>query len=320
MKIKVTGDLNHNVYGRNGMRNKLEYGFKELGHEIVEEGEDILIIPGSSANFKHVQTMGKKIWWSHGVNWGRGFANENNETLKDNFDNCELVAYQSEFAKHMVEKAFGKREGPIIFNASVPKLPGNFIKWKHGEEIRIVCCSIWRAWKRLHEIERMVRGLASKGHKIKLSVVGKDHRDDCPFGLPKEGDNFKIEYLGLMNINEMIPIYYQNHVGVHLSFNDYSPASVTEMMASGLPVIVTNSGGSKDVVQDKGGIVINTDPFIDTSFPIHNEGQLPKVDDDKFEKALFEILNNLEEYQKRNMDWVLGEANCVKSAEKFLKL
>jgi len=192
--------------------------------------------------------------------------------------------------------------------------------WKEGKEIKVACCSIWRAWKRLHEIERLVRLIGEEGSKIHLYVIGKDPKDNCPFGLPKIGSGYEIEYLGMMNINSQKEIYWQCHVGIHLAFNDYSPAVVTEMMACGLPVIVTNSGGSRDIVQDKGGIVLDVDPFIDTPFPIHQEERLPKIDDQKFKDALFKILNNLSEYQKKDRGWVLSSANCIEQAEKFLTL
>jgi len=320
MKIKITGNENHNVYGMNGMRGKLEYGFKELSHEIVEDGEELLIVPGSSADLIEIETSGKKIWWSHGVNWGRGFENEDNTVLKNNYDNCDLVAYQSEFAKHMVEKAFGKKDGPLIYNTSITNLPDRPSMWFQGHTVKLVSCSIWRAWKRLHEIERLVRLFASKGFEVELSVIGKDPVDDCPFGEPKEGKNYKIKYLGLMNINDMVKIYHESHIGIHLAFNDYSPATVTEMMAMGLPVIVTNSGGSKDIVGKKGGMVLKTDPFVDESFAIHNEGILPKVDDDKFEDALYHMIHNLRVWQKNVKEWVDEEANPIRQCEKFINL
>jgi len=319
MKIKVTGRSGHPVYGENGMMGKLQYGFRKLGHEIVEEGEELLIVPGESADLSQIQTNAKKIWWSHGVHWARGFENENLTVLKNNYDNCDVVAYQSRFARHMVHKAFGEKKGLIIWNASIPAFPEKFIEWKPGQEIKAICCSIWRAWKRLHEIERLIRLIASKGQKIRLQVIGKDPRDDCPYGLPREGDNYKIEYLGLKNIEEMKPLYHQNHIGIHLAFNDFSPASITEMMACGLPVIVTNSGGSKDIVQHA-GIILETDPFVDTPMNIHREDMLPTVNDQKFEEGFWQLINNLSNYQQKNKKWVLEQANCIKSAEKFLKL
>lgn len=313
MKVKITKRSGHPVYGEGGMFGKLKYGFEKLGHEVVEEGEELLIVPGSSAE---IPIGSNSIWWSHGCNWARGFENEDNKVLKNNFDNCKWVAYQSEFAKHMVEKAFGKKDGPIVFNASIPMLPEVYPKFIAEPEVRLVCCSIWRAWKRLHEIERLVRLLADRGYRIHLSVIGKDPRDNCPFDLPKEGPNYKIEYLGLMDIHKMKEIYWKSHVGVHLAFNDYSPAVVTEMMACGLPVIVTNSGGSRDLNPN----IIYTDPFVDTPFNIHSEGVLPKVDEMQFEKMLASILVNLEKKQQENAEWVLSKLNCVKSAEELLNL
>ena len=320
MKIKITGNENHSVYGMNGMRGKLEHGFKKLGHEIVESGEELLIVPGASADLAEIETMGKKIWWSHGVNWAHGFENEDNKVLRSNYDNCNLVVYQSEFAKHMVEKAFGKKDGVLIYNASIPNFPDKVPIWFQGQKVRVVACSIWRAWKRLHEVERLIRLFASKGFDIELSVIGRDPADDCLFGKPKKGQNYEIKYLGLMDINSMAKIYHEAHVGIHLAFNDYSPATVTEMMAMGLPVIVTNSGGSQDIVQNEGGKVLKTDPFIDEPLNIFSEEILPKVNDGLFEDALFDIIHNLPVWQKKVRDWVKVEANPVRQCEKFIDL
>jgi glycosyltransferase involved in cell wall biosynthesis len=319
MKIKITGREGHPVYGKGGMQGKLEYGFKQLGHDIVEEGEELLIVPGTSADLSKIQTNAKKIWWSHGVNWARGFENEDLTEFKNNYDNCDAIAYQSRFARHMVCKAFGEKKGPIIWNASIPMLPMTFPALGENEEIKMIACSIWRAWKRLHEIERLIRLMATKGHKINLKVIGKDPRDECPYQLPKSGENYTIEYLGLKNIEEMRPLYHESHVGTHLAFNDYSPASVTEMMACGLPVIVTNSGGSKDIVQHA-GIILKTDPSTDVSMNIHREDALPTVDDQKFEEGFLQITNNLADYQQKNKKWVEEQANCIKSAERLLNL
>jgi len=109
------------------------------------------------------------------------------------------------------------------------------------------------------------------------------------------------------------------HFYLHLGFNDYSPAVVGEMMAWGLPAMVTNSGGSKDIVQDN-GIILWVDNFIDSPFNIYREDVLPKVDDEKFENGFWEMMNNLEDYQKKNKEWVLEEINATKQAEKWIKL
>jgi len=45
---------------------------------------------------------------------------------------------------------------------------------------------------------------------------------------------------------------------------------------------------------------------------------LPKIDNDKFKKAFFEMVNNLEYYQQKNKEWVLQEANIIFQAKKFL--
>ena len=319
MKIRITGKSGHPVYGENGMMGKLEYGFRTLGHEIVESDEEMLIVPGASANLREIQTTGKKIFWNHGVHWFRGFKTPWNDILRDNFETCDLIAYQSEFAKHMMQKAFGEKEGPIIWNASIPDFPELVPKWNRLEEIKVVCCSMWRAWKMLHEIERMTRLIAEQGQKIKLFVIGREPTEKALYGLPFIGENYEITYLGSKGHEDMKKIYRECHIGVHLAFNDFSPATVTEMMAWGLPVIVTDSGGSKDIVQNA-GIILKGDPFVDEPFRIQDEDILPKIDNQKFLDGFWELMNNLETYQQKNKEWVIQEANCVNSAQKFLDL
>lgn len=303
------------------MAGKASYGFQQLGHPIVEDDPDLVLTFGSSTHWNEIKDLsGKKVLSCHGVDWWRNFESPNNEKIKSVWDNADLVVYQSEFAKHMTEKAFGQKDGPIIWNASISNFPEKFIKWNLREEIKVVCTSIWRPWKRLHEIERLIRLVAQQGQKIKLFVVGKDSvYKTASFDLPLIGENYEIVYCGLMNHQQMAELYHQCHIGLHLSFNDFSPATVTEMMAMGLPMIVTNSGGSKDVIQHA-GIVLDTDPFVDYPFNIMREDVLPKVDDQKFLDGFWKLMNNLEEYQIKNKEWVLKEANITRQMEKLLKI
>lgn len=320
MKIRITGRHGHFVYGeKNGMQGRLEYGFKKLGHEIVESGEEMLIVPGASANLKDIETTGKKIFWNHGLHWFRGFETPWNDILKDNFEVCDLIAYQSEFAKHMMQKAFGEKEGPIILNAGIPNFPEKFNTWKRGEEIKIACASVWRAWKNLHQIERSIRLVAESGQKVSIYVIGRDSSCKGLYDLPLRGENYKINYMGTMSLEDMNKIYHQCHIGVHLAFNDFSPSVVFEQMSAGLPMIITNSGGSVDAIGD-GSIAIDTDPFVDEPFNVQNENTLPKIDNQKFLDGFWELMNNLETYQQKNREWVIQEANCVNSAQKFLNL
>jgi len=309
MKIKVLGNLGHHTYG--WMRRKAEHGFRELGHEIVEDGEDMILAFGSCADWSFVKkSKGKKFHSCHGVDWWRGPKSPENERIRGLWKNSDVVAYQSEFAKHMTEKTFnGERGNNFIYNAGIPDFPEELLSWKEGETIHMATCAIFRPWKRLHEMERLTKMLNDKGTKVELHVIGKDGEPSEPY----------FHYYGVIGHEEMKEIAKKCHFYLHLGFNDYSPAVVGEMMAWGLPAMVTNSGGSKDIVQDN-GIILWVDNFIDSPFNIYREDVLPKVDDEKFENGFWEMMNNLEDYQKKNKEWVLEEINATKQAEKWIKL
>ena len=219
----------------------------------------------------------------------------------------------------MTEKAFGIKEGPIVLNAGIPDFPQTRQTWKEGEEIRIAVCAVWRAWKRLHECERLAREIATRGRKVKMYVVGRSPTEKGLYGLPLHGDNYDIEYLGMMNHETMKDIYYQCHLFLQLSFNDYSPATCLEAQAWGLPVIGSNSGGIPDELGTVETIV-DSDPFIDYPFNINREDIVPLIDTEKFFIIFEEVMNNLSYYQNKTREWVETEANCIRSAQKVIEL
>lgn len=312
MRIKVCGRSGHTVY--NTLKKNAEYGFRELGHEIVDDNPDLLMTFGTAVSWDEIKDYKcKKVFLCHGVNWAKGPGDVTNEPIKELWTNCDMVVYSSKFAKYMAERAFGKKDGPFILNAAIP----NFIKfeeWNEGETIHIATCSYVRAWKRVHELIRLVKGLNEKGIKVELHIIGGWNGNE-------ESEVYPIlpylHYYGRISHEEIRAVYQKCHISAHLAFNDNSPATVGESMAWGIPVIITNSGGSKDILQDS-GIVVNGDPFIDGACPITREDLLPKVNDEEFEKALLRMMRNLPEYRQKTIDLVISEANCMRQMEKVL--
>ena len=297
MNIKVFGNYNHLTYGN--LRKKSEWAFQQLGHTIEEKNPEMILTFGTAAKWEELKEYrAKKIFLCHGVDWWRGFDTSENKIIKENWENCDAVVYSSRFAKHMAEKAFGKKDGEIVCNPGIADMPDTFPTWQKGETVHIATCAIIRAWKRIYEMERLVKIMNNKGQPTELHIIGKD---------------------GMKSHEEIKEIYKKCHFYLHLAFNDYSPATVGEAMGWGLPVMITNSGGSPDLVQNA-GIILQTDPFIDYPFSIHREDILPKIDNNVFEEGFWEMMNNLSYYQQKNKDWVLKEANIIRQSEKLLKL
>jgi len=250
LKILITNrGTGHLTYRK--MAQKPRNALQDLGHNAqaappIDIGQDLTIILGYSANWEQVKDLpGKKIWWSHGANWStHSNYKEENKQVWDLIRNCDAVTYQSEFAKHMTQKYLEfEREGPIIFNAA--QVDFSEKRPKADNIINIATTAIWREWKRLKEIEECIDLInqETEWRKYHLWVYGKDPKDKT------YGDPNYIHYLGL---SDEFSKYDECHFYTQLSFNDFSPATVGEAMATGLPVVCGNSGGSPDIVGTSG--------------------------------------------------------------------
>lgn len=304
MRIRVIGTMTHFAYSF--VRRKIEWALEELGHTITEEDPELILTIGTSAKWGDIKDLpGRKLFLCHGVDLG---MRPKNEPIKALWDNCEVI-YSSRFAKHMAEKTFGKKDGPFLLNTSIPEFPETYPTWKPGEPIRVLTCSLPRAIKRVHEVERMVRVIRDEGQEIDLFVVGVQKKSVEPHMHYSEP---------IVDRDELRKMFQKCHAYIHLSFNDYSPATIGESMAWGIPAISGNSGGAKEVIKDA-GIVLDIDPFIDTQLDVGRESSFPPIDEKVFVKGFWRLMNNLEEYQQKVKKQVLKESNIKYQVEKLLE-
>lgn len=317
MKILITWRGNGHLTYRK-MAEKPRDAMIEMGHDVITDfpkdiGQDLTIILGYSANWEQVKDLpGKKIWWCHGANWStHSNYKKDNEQVWDLIRNCDAVAYQSEFAKHMAQKYLElNREGPIIFNAAKKDFYETYPKATSINEVHIGTAAVWREWKRLKEMEEIIDKANKETEWLKhhLWVYGRD-REEKTYGNP--------EYIHYLGMSEDFPKYKDCHYYMQLSFNDFSPATVGEAMAKGLPVICSNSGGSKDIVKGA-GIVVDIDPYIDYS--INTYKQIPEIDYNKVTEAMRTMLHNIEMFRNKTKDKVISEINSEHSAKHLLNL
>ena len=315
MKILVTNrGGGHLTYRK--MSQKPVEAFKRMGHDaysapVADIGQDLTIILGYSTNWDQVKNLpGKKIWWCHGANWSThsNFKNENKQVW-DLIRNCDAVAYQSEFAKHMAQKFLEfNREGPIILNAAKAEFTNH--SQRPEPIVNIATAAVWRDWKRLKDTELIIDKLneGSEWTKYHLWVYGRDPAEKN-YGNP----NFN-HYLGLSN--DFFK-YDDCHFYIQISFNDFSPATVGEAMAKGLPILCGNSGGSPDIVGDA-GIILDIDPYIDYSMNCYRD--LPKIDYQTVITGILTMCNSLDGFRQRVKNRVMSVANSDVSAKQLLDL
>ncbi len=91
---------------------------------------------------------------------------------------------------------------------------------------------------------------------IELLIVGP--RGDASYLVNTKSEYRNIKYLEYLSHNDLVKALQESDVLVMPSYLDSWAAVVVEAMACGLPVIVSDNTGAKDIVNDSNGIIIST--------------------------------------------------------------
>jgi glycosyltransferase involved in cell wall biosynthesis len=232
-----------------------------------------------------------------------------NETLLNGIKNSKGVIYQSEFSKKLAEKTLGykPKNSTIIINGTNQDIFNN-----EGDNLRsdldipenslvFVTSAKWRPRKRLEDtIDSFKRFRNEYNKDTYLIVIGYENTD-----------SENIIYIPHIENSELPKYLRTADIYLFLGWVDPCPNSVVEAISCGLPVICTNIGGTKEIVElTNSGIVVNTDPEYDYSFV--NLNIPPKVDINLIVKAMLKMSSNINKY-KEHLDASKIDINYVSS-------
>lgn len=169
-----------------------------------------------------------------------------NAPIFECYKNFDHIVFQSEYAKRTYEAFTNtKRPHSIIYNGVEDIFFSNqdSIDKPEGFEKVVIASSKWRRHKR---IEECIEAFQDKRLKdIALVILGGYQQVDMKnvFCLP-------------MISPEDLPKYYKMaDAMIHLCWLDCCPNSVVEGLASGLPVICSHNGGTKELVKNDGVVI-----------------------------------------------------------------
>ena len=238
--------------GPNSFGKKLKQSLEILGHTVDTNVSDPDVQLSFISATKKAAPLALRldgIYFNTQQDW-----KTQNYPINQSFKAADLVIYQSNFNKHLVEKFFGSHHsGVVIHNGTdlseIEKI-GPASHEVLDEFSEVWCCSSsWRPHKRLKDnIEYFFEAAPSDAC---LVVLGEnpDHRVN---------DN-RVLYTGQVRWDQCISIYKRSKVFLHLAFLDHCPNVVVDARASGCQIVVASSGGTREIAGKDAVVVKDLD-------------------------------------------------------------
>lgn len=126
-----------------------------------------------------------------------------------------------------------------------------------SENLELLCVSRFTPRKRISDIIKAIQDL----DKVKLTLVGEGKmQDEIKAMVHDMGLDKNVEFKGYVAQEKLPDVYRQADVFVIPSLNEGMSNTVLEAMASGLPIITTQIGGTEELIRGNGVIVPKKDP------------------------------------------------------------
>lgn len=291
---------------------RLQKGFFKVGMNLYRQAEDydIVMVKGFSHTWEQVKEKNKLnkpvVYYSIGTEFKHGIdLKEANEPIRELYENANAVVHVSEHCKWEHGKVFGKRKDFV-------ELPSPFTSMPLYEHVILPACE-----PRLPESPEKYPSLTSLidgAHtKLKLAVTCIPRPVKRIEEMERLCKKFDVELVPAWGGVSDFSYYYDCHGGLCLSRKEGMPNNVLEMMSYGLPCLVTNYGGAKEVISNGCGVILKNDP----EDIMWDPSNIEPIDDFLFAEALEIFIQNIPQMRMRVRQKVLTQLNDVVTANKF---
>jgi glycosyltransferase involved in cell wall biosynthesis len=185
--------------------------------------------------------------------------------LINNLDMCFAV---SENGKHYLQSIVNVNSDKIMLLRLGTLNSTSFIGFSnkvfYNNTFTIVSCSNIIPLKRIHliiEALSLIKYVNVKwfhfGDGVEAASISKMACDKL-YALI----NIEYEFKGRVNNNDLMDFYSSNKINLFINVSEYEgiPVSIMEAMSFGIPCLATDVGGNSEIVNDKNGILLNSNP------------------------------------------------------------
>ena len=175
-----------------------------------------------------------------------------NSSIKSLYSDADAVVWQSDFDRGMTTKWWGEPKSGRVIRNGINATPVTTFKIPALEQLRqkyemlFVCSANWHPQKRLMSNIELFKHLQSFYSSAALIVMGSN-----PTMIPDP----HVFYTGPQPHEVCLEVFSAANWMLHLAWLDHCPNTVVESLSQGTPVICSEQGGTKELVQDFGLIV-----------------------------------------------------------------
>lgn len=121
-----------------------------------------------------------------------------------------------------------------------------------GEVLHLLCVARLTSRKRIRDIIESIKDL----EKVDLTLVGEGPEEEELNKLVSDLDiEDRVEFRGYVPHEKLPEIYNRSDIFILPSLKEGMSNTILEAMASGLPIITTDTGGTEELIKDNGIIV-----------------------------------------------------------------
>jgi len=232
------------------IRMGLEYGERSINH--------LNIISGSP------QTGKNNLLRLDGLYFNK--SHPENQPIFSAYNSFDHIIFQGKFCRDQYEAFTGIKKPHSIIRNGVPDsfFDSHSPAFESDYPKVLIASASWRRHKRIEEVVEAFKSPRLKD--IMLVILGGCSGPDLP----------NICYLPKINPEDLPGFYQAADAMIHLSWLDWCPNTVVEGLASGLPVLCSHNGGTKELVKEDGIVLkLEEDYEIGSALDLYNP---PKVD------------------------------------------
>jgi len=233
---------------------------KRLAMGLIESGHDVELYDGRNADVSIVfiepsgrPLANKVIQRLDGIWFSPSEFETKNSAIKKLYHFADGVIWQSDFDRGMTTKWWGQpKSGVVIRNGiNAPEIKKFQIpvleQLRQQYEMLFVCSANWHPQKRLMTNIELYKHLRTFYSSAALIVLGSN---------PTKIADPHIFYAGSQPHEVCLEIFSASNWMLHTAWLDHCPNTVVEALSQGTPVICSEHGGTKELVQEY-GIILN---------------------------------------------------------------